>query len=636
MIELIRFHPPLLFHLIVLISLNELFHCLPISIPIGALFTTEQLEEQQAFQLAIEHFNSHLERNGSHYEPLIKIIDPQNNLFLYDDVCVMLQQTPVAILGPFFNNFGAAQLQSICEHYEIPHIEARMLVDFKARTDLSINLYPHQSLLAKVFHDLIESLDWNRFVIIYEDSESVIHFSEYMKQSQERQREVRIFQLQPDQSYREILWQIKATEITNVVLDINTEHILEVLKQAQQSGMLSEQHKYLITSLDLHTLDLEAYRHSRTNITWLKIVQEQHPYTENLRLLAKARNYERSMQSDSNAILIPPMTNIKSVSAMIFDAMEIITSALIELNDIKLLGSIDCNLEQKAWHHGSTIINYIRQVAIEGITGWVGFDESGFRANLTFDIVTTTEDSYEQIGYWKNGMIFRTNNWYRHLSSREQMTLVKVTTVLNDPFVMNARSSKELRGNDRYEGFVPDLMKEISKLLNIRFEINLVKDGAYGAVMNATSNDWNGMIGEVMRGEADIAVADLTINSNREQAVDFTYPFMSTGISIIYKKPTTKETSLWSFLSPFSTAVWICLLGAIVGISLIFFYVGRFTPYEWCNPHPCIHHDPVLENACNMRNSFWCSIGSLMQQGSDVAPKFVPTLKFDFALVFVI
>lgn len=75
--------------------------------------------------------------------------------------------------------------------------------------------------------------------------------------------------------------------------------------------MLSEQHKYLITSLDLHTLDLEAYRHSRTNITWLKIVQEQHPYTENLRLLAKARNYERSMQSDSNAILIPPMTNIK-------------------------------------------------------------------------------------------------------------------------------------------------------------------------------------------------------------------------------------------------------------------------------------------------------------------------------------
>ena len=129
------------------------------------------------------------------------------------------------------------------------------------------------------------------------------------------------------------------------------------------------------------------------------------------------------------------------------------------------------------------------------------------------------------------------------------------------------------------------------------------------------------MIGEVIRNEADIAVADLTINSNRELAVDFTLPFMSTGISIIYKKPTTKETSLWAFLLPFSTLVWIYLLGAFAGISLILFYIGRFTPYEWSNPNPCIHHEPVLENACNMRNSFWCTIGSLMQQGSDVAPR---------------
>ena len=134
------------------------------------------------------------------------------------------------------------------------------------------------------------------------------------------------------------------------------------------------------------------------------------------------------------------------------------------------------------------------------------------------------------------------------------------------------------------------------------------------------------MIGEVQRDEADIAIADLTINSNRELAVDFTYPFMSTGISIIYKQPTTKETSLWSFLSPFSALVWIYLMSAFAGISLVLFYVGRFTPYEWANPHPCKHHQqPELQNACSARNSFWCTMGSLMQQGSDVAPKAMST-----------
>jgi ionotropic kainate glutamate receptor 2 len=196
-----------------------------------------------------------------------------------------------------------------------------------------------------------------------------------------------------------------------------------------------------------------------------------------------------------------------------------------------------------------------------------------------------------------------------------------VTTALNDPFTIITKYTKELKGNDRYEGYVIDLCKELAKELNVRIEINLVKDGAWGKKTDNKTNLWNGMVGEVMRGEADIAVADLTINSDREEAVDFTYPFMSTGITILYKKPMTKETSLWSFLSPFSTIVWIYMLGAFIGVSVILFFVGRFSPYEWTNPHPCRQNDKVLENILNNRNSFWCTIGSLMQQGSDVAPK---------------
>lgn len=131
------------------------------------------------------------------------------------------------------------------------------------------------------------------------------------------------------------------------------------------------------------------------------------------------------------------------------------------------------------------------------------------------------------------------------------------------------------------------------------------------------------MIGELIRGEADIAVADLTITSKREEAVDFTYPFMNTGISILYKKPTTKVTSLFSFLSPFSTMVWVYVLGAYVGVSSILFIVGRLSPYEWDNPHPCRQDEQVLENNFNLLNSFWFTIGSLMQQGSDLTPRYI-------------
>lgn len=122
---------------------------------------------------------------------------------------------------------------------------------------------------------------------------------------------------------------------------------------------------------------------------------------------------------------------------------------------------------------------------------------------------------------------------------------------------------------------------------------------------------------------ADIAIVDLTITSSREEAVDFTMPFMNTGISILFKKPTTKVTTLFSFLSPFSMEVWIYVMGAHIGVSITLFLVGRLSPYEWDNPHPCRQDEQVLENSFSLMNSLWFTIGSLMQQGSDLAPRYV-------------
>lgn len=49
----------------------------------------------------------------------------------------------------------------------------------------------------------------------------------------------------------------------------------------------------------------------------------------------------------------------------------------------------------------------------------------------------------------------------------------------------------------------------------------------------------------------------------------------------------------------------------------------RLTPYEWENPHPCVDEPGELENELTLHNCFWHNWGSLMQQGSDIAPKYV-------------
>lgn len=51
------------------------------------------------------------------------------------------------------------------------------------------------------------------------------------------------------------------------------------------------------------------------------------------------------------------------------------------------------------------------------------------------------------------------------------------------------------------------------------------------------------------------------------------------------------------------------------------FIVARFSPYEWHNPHPCDYENETVENQFSLANSFWFTIGTLMQQGSDLNPK---------------
>lgn len=48
------------------------------------------------------------------------------------------------------------------------------------------------------------------------------------------------------------------------------------------------------------------------------------------------------------------------------------------------------------------------------------------------------------------------------------------------------------------EGFCMDLLSEIAKKLGFKYKLQLVKDGSYGR--QDESGNWNGMIGEVVRG----------------------------------------------------------------------------------------------------------------------------------------
>lgn len=61
---------------------------------------------------------------------------------------------------------------------------------------------------------------------------------------------------------------------------------------------------------------------------------------------------------------------------------------------------------------------------------------------------------------------------------------------------MLKKSDKVLVGNDRFEGFCIDLLKELSNILGFSYEIRLVPDGKYGS--QDDKGQWNGMIRELI------------------------------------------------------------------------------------------------------------------------------------------
>ncbi|XP_062854593.1 probable glutamate receptor [Trichomycterus rosablanca] len=185
---------------------------------------------------------------------------------------------------------------------------------------------------------------------------------------------------------------------------------------------------------------------------------------------------------------------------------------------------------------------------------------------------------------------------------------LRVTTIKQEPYTM-------LKGSE-FEGYCIDLLSSLSKSLGFKYKIQVVKDGRYGA--KDEHNNWSGMIGEVAREEADLAMAPLTITALRETVVDMTKPFMQTGLSFILRKNLDSDDShYFSFFKLFSTEMWIGLFVAYLLTSFCIFLVARISPREWDQPE-------TEENHFTISHSFWYTVGALTLQGAGPHPKSLP------------
>lgn len=116
---------------------------------------------------------------------------------------------------------------------------------------------------------------------------------------------------------------------------------------------------------------------------------------------------------------------------------------------------------------------------------------------------------------------------------------------------------------------------------------------------------------------------------------------MSLGISIMIKKPQKSKPGVFSFLDPLAYEIWMCIVFAYIGVSVVLFLVSRFSPYEWhledgSEEPRDPQNPPDPPNEFGIFNSLWFSLGAFMQQGCDISPRFVSYHSITFLHFMVI
>ncbi|KAG7160557.1 Glutamate receptor ionotropic, delta-2-like 5 [Homarus americanus] len=147
--------------------------------------------------------------------------------------------------------------------------------------------------------------------------------------------------------------------------------------------------------------------------------------------------------------------------------------------------------------------------------------------------------------------------------------VVMVSTVHRPPHV---ELLKDHHGRLTITGPLANLMDAVAHSLNFTYKIVTPPDGTYGA--HSANGSWSGMMGQVVRKEADVSLGPFAISWKRNQAVDFAHHYLFDYGSMIKSKG-LPEIDPWGFLFPLQPKVWAALLAGLLVAWLAILVLGH-------------------------------------------------------------
>ncbi|XP_042323605.1 glutamate receptor 2 isoform X1 [Sceloporus undulatus] len=589
-------------------------------VQIGGLFPRGADQEYSAFRVGLVQFSTSDFRLTSHIDNL----EVANSFAVTNAFCSQFSRGVFAIFG-FYDKKSVNTITSFCGTLHVSFITPSFPTD--GTHPFVIQMRPD---LKGALLSLIEYYDWNKFAYLYDSDRGLSTLQAVLDTAAEKKWQVTAINVgninndRKDETYRSLFQDLELKKERQVILDCERDKVNDIVEQVITIGKHVKGYHYIIANLGFNDGDLSKIQFGGANVSGFQIVDYDDPLVT--KFIQRWSTLEEKEYPGAHT------STIKYTSALTYDAVKVMDAAFRNLRkqrvEISRRGNAGDCLANPAvpWSHGVEIERALKQVQVEGLTGNIKFDQNGKRINYTINVMELKSIGPRKIGYWSEVdklVVIPTDGLAGNDSSGLENKTIIVTTIMESPYVMAKKNIDLLEGNERYEGYCVDLAAEIAKHCGFKYKLTIVADGKYGA-RDAETKIWNGMVGELVYGKADIAIAPLTITLVREEVIDFSKPFMSLGISIMIKKPQKSKPGVFSFLDPLAYEIWMCIVFAYIGVSVVLFLVSRFSPYEWHTEEFEDGRETQSNESSNefgIFNSLWFSLGAFMQQGCDISPR---------------
>ncbi|CAJ2635940.1 unnamed protein product [Trifolium pratense] len=246
----------------------------------------------------------------------------------------------------------------------------------------------------------------------------------------------------------------------------------------------------------------------------------------------------------------------------------------------------------KIFNEGNQLRKSIHEVNMTGVTGPFRYTSDGNLANPAYEIINVIGTGTRRIGYWSNysGLsIVPPETLYskppnRSIENQKLLTVFWPGETTQRPrgwvFPNNGKMLKigvpkrvsyrefvsQVQSTDTFKGFCIDVFLSAVNLLPYAVPYKFIP---YGDGQSNPSN--TELVRLITTGVFDAAVGDITITTERTRMVDFTQPYIESGLVVVASVKKT-DSNAWAFLTPFTpmmwtvTAIFFLLVGAVVWI----------------------------------------------------------------------